>query len=54
MPPEIAAARRTMSGLEYMRKVMSGEVESGPMVRLLNIRITAVEEGKVTLAATSL
>ena len=49
MPPEIAAARRTMSGLEYMRKVMSGEVESGPMVRLLNIRITEVDPGRVVV-----
>jgi uncharacterized protein (TIGR00369 family) len=49
MPPEIAAARRTMSGLEYMRKVMSGEIESGPMVRLLNIRITEVDPGHVVV-----
>jgi uncharacterized protein (TIGR00369 family) len=40
-----------MSGLEYMRKVMSGEIESGPMVRLLNMRITDVEEGRVVVTA---
>jgi uncharacterized protein (TIGR00369 family) len=45
----IAAARRTMSGLEYMRKVMSGEIESGPMTRLLNIRITEVDPGHVVV-----
>jgi uncharacterized protein (TIGR00369 family) len=47
--PELAAARRTMSGLEYMRKVMSGEIESGPMTRLLNIRITEVDPGHVVV-----
>jgi uncharacterized protein (TIGR00369 family) len=45
----IAAERRTMSGLDYMRKVMSGEIESGPMVRLLNIRITEVDPGRVVV-----
>ena len=49
MPPELAAARRAMSGLEYMRKVMSGEIESGPMTRLLNIRITEVDPGHVVV-----
>ena len=44
---EIATARRTMSGLDYMRKVMAGEIESGPMVRLLNIRIAEVGPGRV-------
>ncbi len=47
--PEIAAARRTMSGLDYMRKVMSGEIESGPMLRLLKIRLTEVEPGRVVV-----
>jgi uncharacterized protein (TIGR00369 family) len=45
----IAAARRTMSGLEYMRKVMAGEIESGPMVRLLNIRIAEADPGHVVV-----
>ncbi len=42
-------ARRTMSGLEYMRKIAAGEIESAPMARLLNIRITAVEKGQVVV-----
>lgn len=40
-----------MSGLEYMRKIAAGEIESSPMARLLNIRITDVEEGRVVLTA---
>lgn len=46
---EIAGARRTMSGLDYMRKIVAGEIEGAPMARLLNIRIAGVEEGRVTV-----
>lgn len=48
---EIGGARRTMSGLDYMRKIVAGEIEAAPMARLLNIRITSVEEGRVTVTA---
>lgn len=41
--------RDTMSGLDYMRKIAAGEIEAAPMARLLNIRITAVDEGHVTV-----
>ena len=40
-----------MSGLEYMRKIVAGEIESAPMARLLNIRFTEVAEGRVTVSA---
>src|SRR5258708_33941611 len=46
---EIAQPRRVMSGLEYMRKLVAGELEAAPMVRLLNIRIVDVEEGRVVV-----
>ena len=46
---ELATHRRTMSGLDYMRKVMAGEIESGAMLRLLRIRVTEVEEGRVVV-----
>ncbi|HEY8711999.1 MAG TPA: PaaI family thioesterase [Thermoanaerobaculia bacterium] len=46
-----ASARRTMSGLEYMRKLVAGELESSPMARLLNIRIVEVDEGRVVVTA---
>jgi len=48
---EIETTRRIMSGMEYMRKVMAGEIESGPMVRLLKMRITEVDEGRVVVTA---
>lgn len=44
-------ARRTMSGLEYMRKLVAGELEASPMARLLNIRIVGVDEGRVVVTA---
>jgi uncharacterized protein (TIGR00369 family) len=43
--------RDTMSGLDYMRKIAAGEIESAPMARLLNIRFKDVEEGRVTVTA---
>jgi len=48
---EIAGARRTMSGLEYMRKIVAGEIEAAPMARLLNIHIASVEQGHVIVTA---
>jgi len=48
---ETPAVRAAMSGLEYMRKIMAGELPSGPMVRLLNMRIAEVEPGRVVVTA---
>jgi uncharacterized protein (TIGR00369 family) len=41
--------RDVMSGLDYMQKIMAGEIEGAPMARLLHIKITHVEEGHVTV-----
>ena len=38
--------RRTMSGLEYLRKLVSGELPPSGMVQLLNFRLTEVSEGR--------
>jgi len=43
--------RDTISGLDYMRKIVAGEIESAPMARLLNIRFKEVAEGRVTVTA---
>ena len=43
--------RATLSGLEYMRAVASGDIESSPMLRLLGMRMTEVESGRVVLVA---
>ncbi|HEX2834227.1 MAG TPA: PaaI family thioesterase [Thermoanaerobaculia bacterium] len=43
------SARKTLSGLEYMRRVAHGEFEGAPMVRHLGMRMTHVEEGQCTI-----
>jgi uncharacterized protein (TIGR00369 family) len=55
--PELAAgltARRTMSGLDYMRRVAQGEFEGAPMVRHLGMRMTEVGEGLCTIVVTEI
>jgi uncharacterized protein (TIGR00369 family) len=40
-------ARRTMSGLEFFKKMLAGEMPAPPMVDLLGIRLVEVEAGRV-------
>ncbi len=42
-------ARRSLSGLDYMRRVAHGEFEGAPMVTHLGMRMTHVEEGQCTI-----
>ena len=44
--PERTEARRIMSGLEYMRKMMTGELPPSGMVQLLNLKLVEVSEGR--------
>src|SRR3984893_9974609 len=44
--PDRAEARRTMSGLQYMRKLMTGELPTSGMVQLLNLKLVEVSEGR--------
>jgi uncharacterized protein (TIGR00369 family) len=46
-----AEKRRVLSGLEYMRRVSRGEIELAPMLRLLGMKMTEVEEGRVVITA---
>ena len=39
-------ARRMMSGLEYMRKMMTGELPPSGMVQLLGLKLVEVSEGR--------
>jgi uncharacterized protein (TIGR00369 family) len=48
-PASGMSARKTLSGLEYMRRVAHGEFEGAPMVRHLGMRLTEVEAGRVTI-----
>ena len=45
-------ARRTMGGLEFFQKMLSGEMPPPPMIDLLGIRLAEVEEGRVVFTAT--
>src|SRR6195256_6681786 len=45
-------ARRTMSGLEFFRRMLAGQGPPPPMIDLLGIRLAEVEEGRVVFTAT--
>jgi uncharacterized protein (TIGR00369 family) len=38
--------RRTMSGIEYLRKLMNGDLPPSGMVQLLNLKLAEVTEGR--------
>jgi uncharacterized protein (TIGR00369 family) len=42
--------RRHLSGLEYMRQLLTGEREPSGMARLMNMRLVEVEEGRAVFA----
>ena len=46
-------ARRVMSGLEFFRKMLAGEVPPPPMIDLLGIRLAEVEQGRVVFTAAA-
>jgi uncharacterized protein (TIGR00369 family) len=43
--------RDNLTGLEYMRRVAAGDVEGAPFARLVGMRMTEVDEGRVTITA---
>lgn len=43
--------RRALSGLDFFRKVLAGEIPAPPMLQLLGMRLVEVEEGRVVFAA---
>lgn len=45
-------ARRRMSGIEFFRRMLAGEMAPPPMLDLLGIRLLEVEEGRVVFGAT--
>src|SRR5262245_56766326 len=47
----LAETRRSMSGLEFFRKLAAGEVDPPPFLQLLNIRLVEVEAGRVVFSA---
>ena len=45
--------RRGLSGLEYFRKMIAGELPPPAMLELFNIRLVEVESGRVAFSATA-
>jgi uncharacterized protein (TIGR00369 family) len=48
----IVDMRRSMSGIDFFRKMLAGDVPHPPMLDLLGIRLVEVEEGRVVFAAS--
>src|SRR5882762_6659931 len=46
LPSVRTEARSIMSGLEYMRKIMTGELPPSGMVQLLNLKLVEVSKGR--------
>jgi uncharacterized protein (TIGR00369 family) len=44
--------RRALSGLEYMRQLMTGEREASGMARLMNMRLVEVSEGRAVFVVS--
>jgi uncharacterized protein (TIGR00369 family) len=45
--------RRGLSGIDYFRKMMAGELPPPAMLELFGIRLVEVEEGRVVFSATA-
>ena len=51
-PSLVNANLRSLSGLEFLTRVATGELPPPPMARLMNIRLTEVEKGRVVFEGT--
>jgi uncharacterized protein (TIGR00369 family) len=47
----LAETRQGLSGIDFFRKLLNGELPPPPMLALLNIRLVEVDEGRVVFAA---
>jgi uncharacterized protein (TIGR00369 family) len=47
-PMIVAAAMTTMSGIDYMRALMNGEIPPPPIITLMNMTLASVEPGSVS------
>jgi uncharacterized protein (TIGR00369 family) len=43
--------RQSLSGIEYMRKLVAGEMVPSPMSRLLNFQLVEIDEGRAVVEA---
>ncbi len=51
-PAELAAAARSMAGIDFVRKVAAGELPPPPIAVLLGMDIAEAEKGRVVFTAT--
>lgn len=51
-PRALAEAGKGLSGLEYLRKIVAGELPPPPIGVLLDFRVIEVEEGRAVFAVT--
>lgn len=47
------AQRRELSGLEFFKRMMAGEIPPPPMVSLLGLRLVEADEGRVVFTGTA-
>ncbi|HKT80166.1 MAG TPA: PaaI family thioesterase [Vicinamibacterales bacterium] len=52
MEPSRSRLRLNLSGVDFFRRMMSGELSAPPLVRLLGLRLIEVDEGRVVFAGT--
>ena len=50
-PHSTAETGRSLSGLEYLQKIVAGELPAPPMGALMNFRIVELDAGRATFAA---
>lgn len=51
-PRALAEAGKGLSGLEYLRKIVAGELPPPPIGALMDFRVIEVEEGRAVFAVT--
>jgi uncharacterized protein (TIGR00369 family) len=51
-PAEVHQNLRSLSGVEFLKKVASGELPPPPMAQLMNIRLSEVAVGRVVFEGT--
>jgi uncharacterized protein (TIGR00369 family) len=51
--PPLVDTRRAMTGLEFFRRMRDGELKPPPMIQLLGLELTEVDEGRVVFTGTA-
>ncbi len=51
-PGPVHHSLRSLSGVEFLKKIASGELPPPPMAQLMNIRLSEVEQGRIVFEGT--